>query len=125
MLKKVIKDLTLHPIPLALKWDHISDLEIADPELRTPARIDLLMGAEVFASILRDGRRTRPRGTPSAINTCLGWVLFGKIQDSNVANYTLEQDELKYSRRQKKRSRFVIVVRSYYVRTTATLQCER
>ena len=78
---------------------HISDLELADPEFRTPARIDLLLGAEVFASILRDGRRTGPRGTPSAINTCLGWVLFGKIQDSDVvdvANYTLEQDELKY-----------------------------
>ena len=99
VLKKVTKDLPLHPIPLALKWDHISDLELADPEFRTPARIDLLLGAEVFASILRDGRRTGPRGTPSAINTCLGWVLFGKIQDSDVvdvANYTLEQDELKY-----------------------------
>ena len=80
VLKKVTKDLPLHPIPLALKWDHISDLELADPEFRTPARIDLLLGAEVFTSILRDGRRTGPRGTPSAINTCLGWVLFGKYR---------------------------------------------
>ena len=99
VLKKVTKDLPLHPIPLALKWDHLSDLELADPEFRTPARIDLLLGAEVFASILRDGRRTGARGTPSAINTCLGWVLLGKINDSDVvdvANYTLEQDELKY-----------------------------
>ena len=55
VLKKVTKDLHLHPIPLALKWDHISNLELADPEFRTPACIDLLLGAEVFASILRDG----------------------------------------------------------------------
>ena len=99
MLKKVTKDLPLHPIPLALKWDHISDLELADPEFRTLARIDLLLGAEVFASILCDGGRTGPRGTPSAMNTCLGSVFFGKIHDSDVsdvANYTLEQDELKY-----------------------------
>ena len=100
VLKKVTKDLPLHPIPLALKWDHLSDLELADPEFRTPARIDLLLGAEVFTSIVCDGRRTGPRGTPSAINTCLGWVLFGKIQDSDVhvdvANHTLEQGELKY-----------------------------
>ena len=99
MLKKVAKDLPLHPIPLALKWDHISHVELADPEFRTPARIDLLLGAEVFASILPDGRRTGPRGKPSAINTCLGWVRFGKVQDSDVVdvdNYTLEQDELKY-----------------------------
>ena len=36
---------------------------------------------------------------PSAINTYLGWMLFGKIQDSDVvdvANHTLELDELKY-----------------------------
>ena len=99
VLKKVTRDLPLHPIPIALKWDHLSNLELADPEFRTPARIDLLLGAEVFASILRDGRRTGPRGTPSAINTCLGWVLFGKINDSDVvdvANNTLEQEESKY-----------------------------
>ena len=99
MLKKVTRDLPLHPIPIAIKWDHLSHLELADPEFRTPARIDLLLGAEVFASILRDGRWTGPRGTPSAINTCLGWVLFGKINDSDivdVANSTLEQEESKY-----------------------------
>ena len=82
-----------------VEWDHLSNLELADPDFRTPAQIDLLLGAEVFASILRDGRRTGPRGTPSAINTCLGWVLFGKINDSDVvdvANNTLEQEESKY-----------------------------
>ena len=77
--KKITKDLPLHHIPLALKWNNISDLELADPEFRTPARIDLLLGAEVFGSILRDGRRTGPRGTSYAINICLEWVLFGKI----------------------------------------------
>ena len=100
LLKKITKDLPLHPILLSFKWDHISDLELADPEFRTPARIDLLLGAEVFTSILRDSRRTGPRGMPYAINTYFGWVLFGKIQDSDVvdvANHTLEQDELKYT----------------------------
>ena len=93
VLKKITKDLPLEPIPLALKWEHLSDLKLADPEFRTPARIDLLLGAEVFSSILRDGRRTGPRGTPSAINTCFGWVIFGKINGSDVvdvANHTLE-----------------------------------
>ena len=99
ILNKITKDLPLHPIPLALKWDHLSDLKLADPEFRTPARIDLLLGTEVFTSILRDAQRTGPRGTPSVINTCLGWVLFGKMQDRDVvdvANHTLEQNELKY-----------------------------
>ena len=99
VLNKVTKDLHLHPIPLALKWDPISEQELADPEFRTPARIDLLLGVEVFTCILRDGRRTGPRGTPSAINTGLGWVIFGKILDRDVVdvgNQTLEQDELEY-----------------------------
>ena len=98
VLNKITKDLPLEPIPLALKWEHLSDLKLADPEFRTPARVDLLLGAEVFSSILRDGRRTGPPGTPSAINTSFGWVLFGKIKGSDivdVANHTLEEDVLK------------------------------
>ena len=30
VLKKITKDLPLHPIPVALKWDHLSDLKLAD-----------------------------------------------------------------------------------------------
>ena len=95
VLKKITKDLPLHQIPAALKWDHLFDLKLADSDFRTPACIDLLLGAEVFTSIHRDRWRTGPQGTPSAINTCFGWVLFGKIEGGNVvdvANHTLEQD---------------------------------
>ena len=44
VLKKVTKDLPSASYSICLKWDHISDLELAYPELRTPARIDLLLG---------------------------------------------------------------------------------
>ena len=43
VLKKITKDLPLHPIPFALEWDHLSDLKLADSDFRTPARIDLLL----------------------------------------------------------------------------------
>ena len=72
VLKKKTKDLTLHPILAALKWDHLSDLNLADSDFRTLACIDWLLGAEVFTSILLDGLQTGPRGTPYAINTCFG-----------------------------------------------------
>ena len=55
-------------------------------------------GGWSIQSILRDGRQTGPQCTPSAINTSFGWVLFGKIQGSDVvhvANLTLEQDVLR------------------------------
>ena len=64
VLKKITKDSPLHPIPLDLKWDHLLDLKLADSDFRTPALIDLMLGAEVFTSILHDGRWTGPRGTP-------------------------------------------------------------
>ena len=98
VLKKITKDLPLQPMPLALKWDHLSDLELADPEFRIPAYIDFLLGGEIFTSILYDGRRTGPRGMPSVMNICFGSVLFGIIHDSDIvdfANYTLEQEVLK------------------------------
>ena len=52
VLKKITKDLTLHPIPVALKWDHLPDLKLADSDFRTIAYIDLLLGTEVFTSIV-------------------------------------------------------------------------
>ena len=73
MLKKITKDLHLYPIPVALKWDHFSDLKLAESDFRTPVRIELLLGAEVFTSILCDGQRIGPRGTLSIINPCFGW----------------------------------------------------
>ena len=93
--EEITKDLPLEPILVALNGDHLSDLKLADPDLRTPARMDFLLGAEVFTSILRDGRRNGPRGTPFALNACFGWVLFGKIHGRrdvvDVANHTVEQ----------------------------------
>ena len=58
--KKFTKDLPLHPIPVSVKWDHLSDIRLEESDFRTPAHIDLLLGAEVFTSILHDGRQTGP-----------------------------------------------------------------
>ena len=49
MLKRITKDLPLHPILVALKWDHLTDLKLADSNFRTSARIDMLLGAEVYS----------------------------------------------------------------------------
>ena len=54
------KDLPLHSILVALKWDHLSDLKLADFGFRTPARIDLLLGAEVFVSVLHGDQVSGP-----------------------------------------------------------------
>ena len=60
VLKKITKDLLLERTLVALKWDHLSNFKLADPDFRTPACIYMLLGAEVFMSILHDGRRNGP-----------------------------------------------------------------
>ena len=46
VIKKITKDLPLHLIPVALKWDHLSNSNLAGSDFRTPACIDLLLGAK-------------------------------------------------------------------------------
>ena len=97
VMNRVTKDLPLHPIMVAVKWNHLSDLKLVDSNFRSLACVDLVLGAEIFTSIPCDVRWIGPGGTPSAINTCFGWMLFGKIQGSDVvdvANLILEQDIL-------------------------------
>ena len=93
VLNKITKDLPLHPIRLGLKWDHLSGIKLANSDFRSPVRIDLLLGAEILMGILHDGWQTGLWGTPSEINTCFGWVLFGKNSHVvDVANLNLEQE---------------------------------
>lgn len=58
-------------------WQHISDLVLVDPTYNVPGKIDMLLGADVYATILMDLVRLGPAGTPIAQKTKLGWVLSG------------------------------------------------
>lgn len=62
-------------------------ITLADPEYHTPNKIDILLGAEVYGQVLREGLTQGPPGFPVAQNTALGWILSGQIpsrSDSNV-----------------------------------------
>ncbi|XP_071579232.1 uncharacterized protein [Temnothorax nylanderi] len=63
-------------------WSHLKGLPLADPEYHLPGSIDILLGAESFVSVLRDGRRTGKKGEPDAFNTVFGWVLMGAVSPS-------------------------------------------
>lgn len=58
-------------------WPHIEHIPLADPTFATPAHIDILIGADVFYSMLCDGIKRGPAVTPTAIETKFGWVLCG------------------------------------------------
>ena len=44
---QVTCDLPLHSVPFDLKWDHLSDLQLADPDFRRPGRISILLGIDI------------------------------------------------------------------------------
>ncbi|XP_077259746.1 uncharacterized protein LOC143896075 [Temnothorax americanus] len=60
-------------------WKHLNGLRLADPQYHRPGPIDILIGAEIFASLLRDGRRVGRKGEPDAFNSVIGWVLVGSV----------------------------------------------
>src|SRR5580765_393430 len=67
-------------------WEHLEGLQLADPDYYLPCSIDILLGAEVFVSILRDGCRKGGLGAPDAFNTIFGWVLMGAVSSHPTRN---------------------------------------
>ena len=59
------------------KLKHLEGLSLADPDSDKAGRIDILLGVGVFVEAIRHGRRSGPRGSPTALNTDFGWVLAG------------------------------------------------
>lgn len=61
-------------------WSCVSSRKLADPDFATPGSVDILLGADVFPLILRDGRLEGDGLEPTALQTVFGWVFMGKIQ---------------------------------------------
>ena len=74
---RVTCNLPLHSVPSNTEWDHLSGIELADPDFGVPGRIDLLLGIETFVDVLGYGRRVGAPGTPIAFETKFGWILAG------------------------------------------------
>lgn len=63
-------------------WPELEHLYLADPEYNTPNKIDILLGAEVYGKIIKEGLIKCPSGSPVAQNTALGWILSGQVHSS-------------------------------------------
>jgi len=53
-------------------WPHLDALTFADPHFATPGPIDVLLGADVYGIILREGLIKGSIHAPIAQNTSLG-----------------------------------------------------
>lgn len=65
-----LEEISTFPVPSSI------ESRLADPMFRTPAPVDLLLGAGVWAGTLREGLQTGDLGVV-AQNTGLGWIVFG------------------------------------------------
>ncbi|XP_048002429.1 uncharacterized protein LOC125238968 [Leguminivora glycinivorella] len=59
-------------------WPELQTVELADPEYHTPNKIDMLLGAKVYARIIQPGLFKSPQETTVAQKTSLGWILCGE-----------------------------------------------
>lgn len=57
---------------------HLQGLTLADPNYGKPKTIEILLGSEIYAQIMRPGLRFGSYSQPTAFATVFGWVLAGK-----------------------------------------------
>ena len=79
---QVTCNLPIHFVNQKSSWTHLSDLQLADPAYGVPGNIVLLLGVNVYAAVILQGRRAGPTGSPTAFETIFGWVLSGKTTSS-------------------------------------------
>ena len=85
---KVTADLPTNPVSPVTTWKHLSGLEFADPNYRTPAHVDILLGGKVFSKAVLHGWWFGPTGVPTAFKTRFGWVLNGKVKGKGQQSLT-------------------------------------
>nr|XP_049697145.1 uncharacterized protein LOC126054685 [Helicoverpa armigera] len=74
--------------PSSLEWINIKGMSLADPYCNTPNRIDVLLGADAYCDIVKEGIVKGPSGSLIVQNTSLGWVLSGVVSlDSDYSEH--------------------------------------
>jgi len=67
-------------------WKRIRKLQLADPDYYKPSAIDVIIGADVYSYLQRDGFRHGRLGEPVAHPTILGWMLTGTARSDTHAS---------------------------------------
>jgi len=69
--------------------DKYKNLALADPSFAVPDKVDLLLGADLFARILNGKRVSVGDAYPVAFGSVFGWIIIGQVpQSSNPVSST-------------------------------------
>ncbi|GFU64694.1 DUF1758 domain-containing protein [Trichonephila clavipes] len=71
------------------EWPHIKDLTLADPTFYIENEIDILLGADVFMTLISGTPIMGPKGTPSVLPTKLGHLSSGTVNTQSNQNSSL------------------------------------
>ncbi|CAG5020165.1 unnamed protein product [Parnassius apollo] len=61
-------------------WSYLENIQLADPEFNVSRPVDLLLGADVYSSIILGGIISSQQSQPVAQQTRLGWILCGNVK---------------------------------------------
>ena len=64
---RVTYNLPLNSMELDAKWKHFSDIQLADPKFCSPSKIDLLLGVDIFITVLFNSWQFGPPGSPTVL----------------------------------------------------------
>ncbi|GBL81031.1 hypothetical protein AVEN_83113-2 [Araneus ventricosus] len=76
LIEKIIDNIPTINLPQSLR-DSLSDLLLADPNFHNASEIDVLLGVNVFLSLMKGETIKRNERLPFALSTKLGWVIVG------------------------------------------------
>lgn len=76
VVEKITDTLPSSPIDRSM-LNYLARTPLADDTFSEPGEVEMLIGAKLFARLLLRGRVNGPPGTPTAIQTPLGFVLMG------------------------------------------------
>ncbi|GBN92445.1 hypothetical protein AVEN_272816-1 [Araneus ventricosus] len=76
LIEKITDNIPTINLPQSLK-DSFSDLLLADPNFHNASETDVLLGVNVFLSLMKGETIKRDEGLPFALSTKLGWVITG------------------------------------------------
>ncbi|XP_053691594.1 uncharacterized protein LOC128740109 [Sabethes cyaneus] len=74
-------------------WNIPNGFILADPEFHTPAKVDLLIGAELFCDLIKPGHLQLAENLPKLRETSLGWIVAGAVE-ANLLPASLQHANL-------------------------------
>ncbi|XP_055633446.1 uncharacterized protein LOC129773819 [Toxorhynchites rutilus septentrionalis] len=65
-------------------WKIPKSVSLADPEFNVSRRIDIIIGAGHFYTLLRDGRIKLFHNLPILVETVFGWIVAGRMESNDL-----------------------------------------